>query len=216
MSNTADFTRVKDDALSAELYNVRKQSKHDDEMQMIANAVESIPAASVTSFLDAPCGVGRATIWLSHRGFEVHAIDLGKAAVELTRKKLAAERIDAIVDNQDIFNLSYEDKSFDSTLCFRLLHHFGQSDLQDALVEELCRVSNQYVVISYISPYSVTSLRRKIRRFFTGKAIKQNPTHLDELEKRFDQCEFQLHHRVQRSGFLHSLQLAVFKRIEQG
>ncbi len=209
-SEMPNYDRVKSDAHSAESYAQRKPAKHQAEMNMVSQAVQLFPADAIQTFLDAPCGVGRLSLWLGQKGFAVTAIDLGEAAVELTKKLLSEAGIDADVNCQNVFDMVYEDNAFDATICFRLLHHFGAQQDQQALINELCRCTKKYVLISYISPYSFTSIRRKIRNLLTGKPIKQNPNSLKQLQAMFHANGCSLFGRVKRSGFLHSLQLAVF------
>lgn len=207
-----NYERVKSDPVSAELYTQRRPAKHRFEMQMVAEAMEMLPANTVSSVLDAPCGVGRLSLWLGQKGYKVTAVDLGESAVRLTRELLAEHDVPAEVRCQDIFNLQYTDAAFDAVICFRLLHHFANPIDQLALIAELSRVSGKYVVISYFSPYSITSLRRKLRKLLRGTAVKQNPNSLQEVADMFKPQGYTLLGTVQRSAFLHSLQVAVFAR----
>lgn len=207
-----NYERVKSDPVSAQAYTNRKPRKHQFEMQMVAEAFQMIPGAEVKAVLDAPCGVGRLSLWLAQKGFDVTAIDLGESAVQLTNELLAEHDFSETAEWQDIFDTRFADNDFEASVCFRLLHHFKESDDQNALVRELCRVTSQYVLISYFSRYSVTSLRRRLRKLLTGKPLKQNPLSLSQVEDLFASNGFQLFGTVKRSGLLHSLQLAVFKR----
>lgn len=207
-----NYERVKSDPLSAQLYAERKPSKHKFEMNMVAEAFQLLPASEIKTVIDAPCGVGRLSVWLCQQGFDVTGVDLGEGALELTRKLLADNHQSADVRAQDIFSMDFADDNFDASVCFRLLHHFEEKTDQQALIKELCRISSKYVVISYISAYSTTSLRRKLRKRLSGKPIKQNPNSLVEIKTMFEENNFQHLGSVKRSPLLHSLQLAVFSR----
>ncbi|MFT4815959.1 MAG: 2-polyprenyl-3-methyl-5-hydroxy-6-metoxy-1,4-benzoquinol methylase [Pseudohongiellaceae bacterium] len=207
-----NYERVKSDPVSAQLYTNRKPRKHQFEMEMVSEAFQMLPAAEVKTVLDAPCGVGRLSLWLAQKGFEVSAVDLGESAVQLTNELLRDQNFKETAESQDVFNMRFEDGAFDVSVCFRLLHHFKDVSDQQKLVAELCRVSSKYVVISYFSTYSVTSLRRRLRRTMTGEPIKQNPMSLAQLEGLFEPQQFELLGTVKRSGFLHSLQVAVFTK----
>ena len=207
-----NYDRVKSDSTSAELYTQRKPRKHQFEMQMVSEAFHMLPESKVKTVLDAPCGVGRLSLWLAQKGYQVCAVDLGEAAAQLTKNLLSDNDLKADVECQDIFNMRFDDGAVDAVVCFRLLHHFKEKDDQQNLTSELCRVSSQYVVISYFSGHSVTSLRRKLRKLLTGKPVKQNPMSLADLKALFAKDGYQLNGAVKRSGFLHSLQLAVFER----
>jgi len=166
----------------------------------------------VRTVLDAPCGVGRATIWLARHGFKATGVDLGEGAVTVAKQEVAAARVEATIEMQDIFRMTYPAGAFDAVLCFRLLHHFPEPQVRFRLIQELCRVASRYVLISYISPLSVTSMRRRIRKVLTGKPVKQNPVTLDELTHAFQNADYIFHGRIPRSRFLHSLQLAAYRR----
>jgi len=211
---TPNFDRVKADATSALLYTQRKPGKHRSEMRMVATAFAMLPEGQVKTVLDAPCGVGRLCLWLARQGYDVTGIDLGEAAVELTRETLAAEGLHARVELQNVMSLDFNDREFDCSICFRLIHHFQEWEHKERLIRELCRVSGSYVIISYFSPLSVTSLRRKLRKSLTGKPLKQYPDSLASLNAAFSRHGFRLSGKVQRSQLLHSLQLAVFERRE--
>ncbi len=209
-----NYERVKSDKHSAQLYTRRKPAKHKSEMKMVSQAVLMLPNDEVKTFLDVPCGVGRMSLWLGQKGFSITASDLGEAALDLTKRSMSDAGINADVNSQNIFSMTYDDRSFDATICFRLLHHFSDQQNQTDLIAELCRCTKKYVLISYLSPYSYTSMRRKMRKLLTGKPVKQNPTSLRELKSMFSANGFELFSTVKRSGLLHSLQLATFAKID--
>ncbi len=210
MSDQISYARVKSDVESADSYSKRNQRKHDQEMQMIAQAMGM--TKGVRTVLDAPCGVGRATIWMAQQGFQVTGIDLGEAALALAARLLEDEGLQASLASHDIFALPYADKAFDATLCFRLLHHFESPELRTRLIREVCRVSGKYVLMSRISPLSVTSLRRRVRLLLTGKPIKQYPVSASEMHAEFAAAGFVPVGCAGRFALFHSLQLQVYSR----
>lgn len=210
MTDNISYARVKADAESARTYSQRKSSKHRHEMAMIEDAMRHVQG--VSRILDAPCGVGRASIWLAQQGHTVTGIDLGDAALQLAATLAAEARVHVAFERQDIFDLPYSDKAFDATLCFRLLHHFESPALRSRLIDELCRVSGKYVLISRISPVSVTSLRRRLRFLISGKTIKQYPVSAGELHAELARNGFEPVVQTGRFALFHSLQLQVYRR----
>ena len=85
MTDEISYARVKSDVESAQSYSQRKQDKHEQEMAMLAKAFAK--TKDVQKVLDAPCGVGRASIWLAQQGKQVTGIDLGEAALEGRRRR---------------------------------------------------------------------------------------------------------------------------------
>ncbi len=210
MADEISYARVKSDVESAQSYSQRKQNKHEQEMGLLAKAFAK--TKDIHKVLDAPCGVGRASIWLAQQGHEVTGIDLGEGALDLARDLAAKAKVSAQFESQDIFALGYDDEAFDATLCFRLLHHFESEALQARLIAEICRVSKRYVVISRISPSSFMSLRRRLRHALSGKPIKQYPVSEAQLDAQFAKHGFTPLGKVARSEFLHSLQVHVYMR----
>jgi len=82
------------------------------------------PAGSIV--LDAVCGVGAQTITLASNSPEAHitSIDISPASVAEAKKKIESEGFSNVCFQQDdIFNLSFESKSFDHIfVCFVLEH----------------------------------------------------------------------------------------------
>lgn len=74
----------------------------------------------------------------------------------------------------------------------------------------MCRVAGQFVVLSYFSPYSVQSVRRKL----SGKDTDRFATSLAEVEGYFRHAGFRLVEDFAQMRLLHTLHLAVFARRE--
>ena len=152
------------------------------------------------------------TFWMAQQGFQVTGLDLGAAALALAARLLADQGLQATLASHDIFALPYADKAFDATLCFRLLHHFESPELRTRLIREVCRVSGKYVLMSRISPLSVTSLRRRVRLLLTGKPIKQYPVSAAQMHAEFAAAGFVPVGCAGRFALFHSLQLQVYSR----
>jgi len=203
-------TRIKSDMKSAESYTHRKQSKHDAEMQLIRRALAHV--SDVDTFLDIPCGAGRASILLAREGFDTTGADLGEAVSSVAAAKVAESGVPAVIEQADLENMTYDDSSFDAILCFRLYHHFPDDEVRERAISELCRVAKKYVLISYLSPNSFTSIKRMVRERSGKKPSRQNATSLKSIERYFNQHGFVLAKDVPQLTFIHTLHLAVFKR----
>ena len=207
----ADYKkRIKHSVGLAQKYTHRKPVKHQAEMRLIEKGFKKL--RDVGTVLDAPCGVGRATAWLSRNGYQTTGIDLGEAAVEMARSAISEANVAARILIEDIEQMRFPDRSFDATLCFRLLHHFPRPDIRSGVIRELCRVSRRYVLISYLSPWSPTSMRRLLRNKLLGTPIRQHATTLSEISSYFGLSGFSLLCDIPQQAFLHSLHLAVFER----
>ncbi|MFT4640660.1 MAG: ubiquinone/menaquinone biosynthesis C-methylase UbiE [Verrucomicrobiales bacterium] len=115
----------------------------------------------------------------------------------------------------DVSNMPFEARSFDGTLCLRFFHHLSEESDRSALIAELCRVSENFVFISYLSPFSPGSLKRSTKRKFLPprKRPKSKTATISTLEKPFAAQGFHLTKNIARMPLFHSLYLACFQRI---
>jgi 2-polyprenyl-3-methyl-5-hydroxy-6-metoxy-1,4-benzoquinol methylase len=203
--------RVKHDPKAAESYTQRKASKNQAEMNLVRKGFALLDD-DVHRVLDAPCGVGRATILLASMGFDATGLDLGEAAVEVARRELEASKQPGKIELGDLMHLSYDDRFFDAILCFRVYHHFPSEEIRNKAISELCRVAKDHVLISYFSPYSFTSVKRLLRSRLRQKKSIQHATSLESLTSKFEGHGFSLVKDIPQRRFLHTLHLAVFTR----
>lgn len=203
--------RIKSCVEVAESYTKRKPGRHAAEMRLIERGLGCVGSAART-FLDAPCGVGRATILLAQKGYATTGCDLGDGAVEVARREVEQAGVSAIVEKGDLEDLAYNDQSFDAVLCFRLLHHFPNAQIRAKVISELCRVARRHVLISYLNPFSATCIRRKLLKKRYAKRSQQYATSLSEVKSYFAPHGYQLVKDFAQMRLFHSLHLAVFEK----
>jgi cyclopropane fatty-acyl-phospholipid synthase-like methyltransferase len=190
-------------------YQHRKPRKHWAEMRLIARAFKHIPRKH--RVLDIPCGGGRVMVYLAREGYAASGADLSESMIAIARESISQAKLSCAVEHQDIEKLTYGDGQFDTIVCFRLFHHFPNVEIRQRVVSELCRVAGQYVVLSYFSPYSVQSVRRKL----SGKDPDRFATSLSEVEAYFRHAGFRLVEDFAQMRLVHTLHLAVFKRLDK-
>lgn len=108
-------------------YDQRENIRLQDQASTLVNLLHSdtlFPSGS--RVLEAGCGVGAQTIILAKNSPEAHitSIDISEASVAEAKKRVESEGFSNVCFQQgDIFNLSFEPKSFDHVLvCFVLEH----------------------------------------------------------------------------------------------
>ncbi|RLC29365.1 SAM-dependent methyltransferase [Candidatus Woesebacteria bacterium] len=108
-------------------YDQRENIRLQDQASTLVDLLHSdtlFPAGS--KVLEAGCGVGAQTITLARNSPEAHitSIDISPASVAEAKKKIESEGFSNVCFQQDdIFNLSFESKSFDHIfVCFVLEH----------------------------------------------------------------------------------------------
>ena len=202
--------RIKSSFSDAESYSKRKKSRHDAEMRLIGKTLPFLMDTSTV--LDIPCGAGRASIMLAECGFETTGADIGEGAVEFATQAIKNAEVNAKAEKADIENLFYKDNSFDAILCFRMFHHFPSEEIRSRVISELCRVAQNYVIISYLSPFAFTSIRRSLQYKLFGKKYIQHSISLKKLKNYFNAQNFSLVKDFAQMPFFHTLHLAIFRK----
>lgn len=201
--------RVKYSESKALSYQTVKEGKNRAELRLVERAFRLVPIGSV---LDVPCGGGRVSLLLAGNGYQMTAADLSEPMRLIAKEKFKEAGLTIPVNAEDVENLGYKNSAFDAIICFRLFHHFPDPIIRQRVVMELCRVSRRYVVLSYFSPHSVTSLHRRWRTARGGRKSQKHSTPLGEVERYFDAAGFKLLKNFARFRFIHTLHLAVFRR----
>lgn len=205
--------RVKYNDQTAQQYQVRKQGKHRAEMRLIDRAFALVPKSC--RVLDLPCGGGRVAVHLARQGYDVVAADLSDSMVRIARDTMAKHGLPVLVEQQDIERLTFADRSFDAIVSFRLFHHFPNRDIRRCVVNEMCRVARSYVALSYFSPWSVTSVKRRLTAALGGRKSDKHATPLSEVAEYFTAAGFGLVRDFARLRLIHTLHLALFKRVSE-
>lgn len=200
--------RVKYDEQQARSYQSRKPAKHRAEMHLIDRAFALIPKHY--RVLDAPCGGGRVLVHLAEQGYTTTGADLSDAMVTIAREIVANAGLRCEIEQEDLERLGFEDRQFDAVISFRLFHHFPTAEIRQRVVKELCRVARHSVALSYFSPASFTSLKRRL----LGTETDRFATPLQEVRAYFAAAGFRLVKDFAQAPLFHTLHLAVFERVD--
>jgi len=207
--NPAYRARVNYTDQKARKYQTRRESKHLAELRLVERAFRLIPPGRV---LDAPCGGGRLAMLLASKGYQMTGADLSESMLAIARENIRNAGLRIAAERQDVENLSYPDRSFDTAICFRLFHHLPTPEIRAGVVGELCRVANRFVALSFFSPYSVTSTKRRLRAALGLGKLRHHQTPLREVRGYFENAGFHLVRDFAQFPFWHTLHLAVFER----
>ena len=142
-------------------------------------------------------------------------VDLGDGSIQVAKREIERHGFSSSIEKADLADMSFSDKEFDAVICFRLFHHLPTTEIRAGIVAELCRVSKKYVLISYFSPFSLTSIKRDLRKKMGGRPSPQHATPLCEVRDYFSRNGFHLVRDYPQRLFLNTLHLAVFERDSQ-
>src|SRR5436309_1079437 len=188
-----------------------KQVKMVAETRLIHRAMMLVP--NTHRILDVPCGEGRTTLDLAQRGYAVTGADVSEEMLNLARQAAAASGLTFPVHREDLQKLTFPDGSFDTVICFRLFHKLPTPELRQLIIGELCRVSRHYVLVSYVSAWSYTSLNRTLRVVLGANRPDRWATSLKDLKGSLARCGFELLKDFAQFLLLKTLHLAMWQRI---
>jgi 2-polyprenyl-3-methyl-5-hydroxy-6-metoxy-1,4-benzoquinol methylase len=130
--------------------------------------------------LDAGCGGGFYSLWLSQRGAKVLGVDGSEEMIKIAREKASKKRLDAEFSVEDVADLRIEDGVFDLVLSTLVLMDVKELD---KAVGQLVRVTKNMgdIVVSVQHPTltagdwereSGQKLFRKLDDYFTKRELK--------------------------------------------
>jgi SAM-dependent methyltransferase len=143
--------------------------------QLVAEAQERVLVdfagdVSGRAVLDVGTGTGRAAFILAPRGAHVTGLDFSLEMMRVGADRARRESHAVSFLRGDAHGLPFPDRSFDTSLSFRVLMH---TPGWRTCVQELCRVSRTHVIVDYPAMVSAASLQAMARRL---KARLGRPT----------------------------------------
>ncbi len=141
--------------------------------------------------LDAGGGLGRYTVELAKKGYDVILLDLSPKCLELAEKKIkeagVEDRVKKIVEGNVVDLSMFDDNTFDAVLCLGPLSHLIEEEDREKAASELVRVAKPkaYLFVSVISRYG--AFRIVLQRY---PHELTEPTHREMFEKGIHRAEW--------------------------
>lgn len=124
------------------------------------------------------CGVGRETIYLAKKGFDVIGVDFSPTAIKRARRraKAAGVEVDFLVD--DLTNLRHVKGSFDLITDFGALNDLSQQDrdLYMQNVFPLTHPSSQYLMFCFEERLPSDEVKQRFGEDFVIEIINDGPS----------------------------------------
>jgi len=123
------------------------------------------------------CGVGRETIYLAKKGFDVIGLDFSPTAIKKARRraKAAVVEIEFIVD--DLTNLRHVEGTFDLVTDFGALNDMSQKS-RDQYMENvlpLTHPGSQYLMFCFDKMLSPVEVTRRFEEYFSIEVLETRP-----------------------------------------
>ncbi len=165
--------------------------------------------------LDLPCGYGRFSDFLIERGFGLLNCDISHAMVKRAKEravKLVQGEVSGAVADATT-GLPFKEVIFSLVFSMRFFHHVHSSQDRRKILDEYCRVTSGWAVLSYYQSNNLHKIQRKFRR-----RIKKMPTRIKMITRQKFQSE------AEESGFevvsviplfrgIHSQHIALLKKV---
>lgn len=103
---------------------------------------ESWKSKGFDKFLDLGCGLGRHSIYLAKKGFEVNSIDLSEYGVNHLREWADKEQLNIKAGVSDMLNLPFDNDTFDCIIAYNVIYHTDTEGFIKSL-KEIKRVLKQ-------------------------------------------------------------------------
>lgn len=101
----------------------------------VVKMADMLEAEGRKRVLDIGCGMGRHTLYLAARGFEVTATDNAPSALSVCKKQLAEAGLQAELVECDMAELPFPEKHFDGVVASQVIHHADRAALQRIIRE---------------------------------------------------------------------------------
>jgi SAM-dependent methyltransferase len=118
--------------------------------------------------LDLPCGYGRFTGMFQDRGLKIVCSDLSFFMVKRTKEKGGPLLGRSGIVADAVQGLPFKDNIFDRIFSIRFFHHLHDAEDRHAVLKEFCRISRDWVVLSFYRRNLLHSLQRKFRKMIKG------------------------------------------------
>src|SRR3990170_666601 len=159
------------------------------EKRIIGELLEYLPQGS--QILDLACGTGRIAEYLLSRGYEVSAADISQEMLTVARERLKPFGESIKFRQAEAENLPFEEKSFDSATCFRLMGHIPP-ETRVKILKELKRVTRGPFAVAYYLSEPVANIKRKIRKFLNGDKSFWFPVSKRDLKEEINSANLRI------------------------
>ncbi len=153
--------------------SLSRRLSHRREMRMVLRALRRAEVKG--RVLDCPCGAGRLAPTILRMADHVTCTDLSPAMVAEAR-----DALDTVPESRVSFavapagELPFDDDTFDTAVCHRLIHHMNDPAERAAVLSEMARVASRRVVISF-SDDTTWKARSQHRRGVARRRLALTP-----------------------------------------
>lgn len=123
------------------------------------------------------CGVGRETIYLAKKGFQVVGLDFSPTAIKRARRRAKAEGVEVHFVVDDLTNLQHTGGTYDVVMDFGAFNDLSQEarDLYMQNVIPLTKPGGYYVMFSFDRMLPFDEVMRRFGEEFSIEVLHKSP-----------------------------------------
>jgi len=123
------------------------------------------------------CGIGRETIYLAKKGFDVIGVDFSQTAIKRARRKAQAEGVEVRFIEDDITNLHQVSGTFDLLTDFGAINDINQEarDLYMQNVLPLTHPGSHYLMFCFDSKLPFDEVEQRFGKNFRIETLNKSP-----------------------------------------
>lgn len=147
------------------------------EKRVAMNLLKTLPI-NASRILDLPCGTGRLSRLLSENEYDVVAADVSLSMISVGKTGTGSNVKFVVCAAEE---LPFKDSIFDCVVSLRFMGHLPPQ-IRVKILEELRRVTRDWIIIFYYNPCSLMGVFRNIRNQLRGKKEQWSPIKPRDLE----------------------------------
>jgi SAM-dependent methyltransferase len=123
------------------------------------------------------CGVGRETIYLAKKGFDVIGLDFSSTAINQARRRAKAEGLEVPFIVDDLTNLRHVQGTFDLVTDFGALNDMNQGarDLYMDNILQITHPGSRYLMFCFDRMLPFDEVKRRFRENFRIEELERRP-----------------------------------------
>ena len=145
----------------------RREYSPEEPDEFVASSIKSLKRRQVSKALDLGCGAGRHLAYMARQGVQVCGIDLSLTGIDMARRKLKEQGLEALLVKCDMNALPFINSLFDAVICTRTVYHQALKEIRETIIE-IHRVSTTKALVA------IDFLSKRTYSYGSGVEVEHN------------------------------------------